>query len=392
MQFVESLPALLAEASLTQGTSQEELTAWLLVPLAIGFAALIVAFVLYYRYVEPIDKWLGEFRRRRNGFALIFCVVVPIAAGVVADIADLSEVIDGRIDCRQSMLLSAASVLAITYAWGQLVIWRHSDTADEVLAREKLRADADREYLHFVLQVDAVFGAITEHRVNRLRKLIEEIGELVEAGEPLPPLHCIGDPKAQIAAIIQATHGVFQPYLGKLNPAASLRVVHFQPEDGFLRPTHSWNGVTESCVQSPTGEHRSWFQVDRMATRCLAVAAFHSGQIMVVEDAAAAAADSRQPFSYFSADQQDRIKSIIVLPIFSNVGIRQVRWVISVDTDQAGFFKQRHAQLFEVLRRNLEKRLNLETEASRLCGIVGWKSQQGAVLAKGDGDDDDEGN
>jgi GAF domain-containing protein len=271
--------------------------------------------------------------------------------------------------------MSIAAFCFVAGIWGQIFLVWHSDkwearlkgaddrTAQQALKTAEETSRADRQMkLHDEIRANRDFVLnVTESFLGVVGKKAEEVRKTVENGFSVSPkLSIIREslnPDRQIVALLL---GVFEIFRHPMNRMSSLRIACFQQVDGYMKPVYSWNGAVANCVQSPLTTHREKFAVAKGASESLVVWVVHNKAMEIIEDADAE--DKKDGGRYHHHDNQQRknIKSIVAIPLLRGDGL--CSHVLTIDTDQPGFFSRTQAKELEFVARNLAQRLLFEQD------------------------------
>ena len=268
--------------------------------------SVFVAVVLFTKYGNRVDDWLAKTRSRRVFFAVPLLLFVPAVLIVLIDIIDLSEVIDGKLNLRDSVFLSFSTVLVVCYFWGQAHWWTHYDKWDDRLARANRRSKLEESLnteskwqTEFVLVATQAIREVVGCKWRGIQEVAERLPQNAAVG--VEDLKNALDPERQITAIIHALYNIVRVKLNQEHGArAILRIAYFQQVDGFFRPVETWDGVSADCVTSPLEKHKQKFCLDAVKD-CLTVAAAYSESALMCPNAAEANNDRSSPFWFFEA-------------------------------------------------------------------------------------------
>ena len=270
------------------------------------------------RWEKPLDKWLSESASRRRRFSVFTSVAFAIVVPWFIDRSAMLSAIrgSGTWDAGDTVSIMLAAALFVGFLWCQGMVSLHADNWNERLAEAGSRAAAEEGLrkkiahdLQYVLTVTNTFLGIVGHKADRVRELVPSCQD---GAVDLEKLRDALNPAEQILKIVMAVYDI---YRDQLTNGQSLRVAYFYVDLGHLKVRHCWNGVSRNCITSPNSDNRKRFKMATCATKCLAVAAAHSGKIEIVANAEEADRDQDSPFRYFESDQRPRIKSIVAIPL-----------------------------------------------------------------------------
>lgn len=348
----------------------------LLVPSIAGMLSVSLFTYVYVKFHVQIDAFLSSNRRYRQRFRGVCLFFVPIVVAGCFDIADFSEIGEGRITGRDTIALVLIVAGIPLWLTAQLLESWHLDNWDQrLIAATNLahthlaRCNAAVQSRDFLIQLTSLTLRIVGLKVDRVRRVLKESRD----GPANPQFKTRYDrvrealnPQLQILEAIIAVHHFLE--LG-LPAGRRLRIAFFVRAGDHLQPVYSFDGQNTDAVQTPKTVHRDRFRLEGDTDpKCLAVACATKGQIWILEDAAAASKAPDRPFLYFDDQQSARIKCIVAFPLPRGDGPGPYSHVITIDTDEPTFFKDDEETRFrmKLLQRNLAGRLHFEEEMREL--------------------------
>lgn len=353
---------------------------WLLVSSIVFIGIAVLA---YFKSVEKLDLAMVESRKKR-AFCFLLSIVIPMVVAVASDVADFSKLIDGKGGRRDLALILGCVFCSTLYLYLQAILWFHDDKWDLRMSeanseKEKAIQQAneekekaiqrakDRETLNrFWLTVNESFLNVVAGKAKRVRTAVATSGSDTE---PIS-LEDVLSPGEQILAITHVAYHLFKEDFPK---GKRLRIAYFEENaDEVLEPVYSWDGTENDCVEGPNKGGSEKFHINDGMTECLAVYAARSGKIYAVEDALASSNDTDFPFNFFYSQQQENVKSLLVIPLGKSE--RPYR-VLCLDCNIQGHFDDSVLWKAEHIKENVERRLIFECDMQKLLHISGLKVQ-----------------
>lgn len=330
-------------------------------PLVIISVAVVVGVLIFYGWRHQFDRWLSTKKRRRLMFFIASAMLLPSIIWVLADVADVSAILTGKVRPIDRWLLRVISFLVPVYLLCESLRYWSADQLDEIKQGLKL-SQASARLAQGVLR--RFSGVIAGNRRNAFRNALDPARHSPPTlGEVLTNRDCL-------ATVVHTLHRLIfshWPRNAEGNSNVQGRVTYFRLDEKkeFVVPIESFDGRDSNCVRSPLVLNQHFFRVAAPA-QSLAVQAVLSRAIQIVPSTHKADTDGSSPFRFFNEDQKGRIKSIVAIPFRSVDDEGLCRHLIVVDADMEYFFQEESLSEVELLREVCRDEILLLELVSRL--------------------------
>jgi len=318
-------------------------------------------------------------------------VLFPICLAILVDIADFSLLFsDSPSYVPSPTVFVAIEVLSGIAVFLFIHMWKAEERLSEALAttEQELRAATDAKIAlsnlvggtyRMVEYLDSVIGVQTDKLRGALKSLV--------SGNGVP--HCrtcltFLDPERYIKECLVVLHKFFSHWL---TPGHSLRIAYFEPQDGGLKVTYSFDGTNTDVIHSPNRDYQDRFTLELLADekgmhRSLASHLSACGGEILVGNAAEADKDTEHPFRYFGDRQKVRVRSLFGF----SVEVRDVepagqrhRAVVLCDSNQTGLFDEKDATKVRIagqLATRISVRIDHQVRLRALVGAIKGRLSQ----------------
>jgi len=291
----------------------------------------------------------------------VFAICVPACL----DRTLVSDIVSGKVYPDYTTDLTITGVCLVFFTWGQIVIYRMNDSVvDESLVNKRL-AESMEKYASYNLGVAKAFLGVVKLKAERVSRALNSTTKGRAAMEEITAAL---NPAAQREGILMAAHTLLNSRLGV---GHGLTVTYFEREDSYLVPQLAFDGQLRRKPFSFFENHRERFKVDSQEIGCVAVAAARDGHMWIVSDAEKANADTTHPFCWVCSKDEDKIGSMIAVPLSRPGDPMPALRVLTIHADKTGFFSDSEDARKELnlLVDNVKERLLYEIDVDKLLPL-----------------------
>jgi hypothetical protein len=331
--------------------------------------------VLVYRVSSIWDQWLTKTRQRRQsiGFGVLVCAAISAVLLCLVDWPHIVETISSwtPLSILDSSLLTVIGFSVVASVLLEGIQQRISDEVDNQVAdlvKDVDDANSERDHAKFEAwfyrMVGSAFLRAVGEKADRFQKAAH--GKMIRIDTPhaLQQLNELADANLQIKTLVQVVYSIYYQILSKLNDQAKLRVAYMFVKGTSLSLRYAWDGTHANCIQSFTKAKGKFKICD--PPRTAAVNATKTGSVQIIENAKDADSDPACCFGFCWNGQSEHLKSMLVMPVREFNGNDSFGHIICVDTDEVGFFKECHRNLYEHVAEQVGKRLLVELGVERI--------------------------
>lgn len=210
-----------------------------------------------------------------------------------------------------------------------------------------------RKQRDWAARVRELVSNVVAAKMNRLREAKKTKGDqfgIIDFFESI-------DPQRQIQVILTALHAMIERMLDP-SQGYKLRLGVYLSVDGYLQPIYSFDGTTQTCFS----EHsRSYMRIDEPeGARSLMTQLYHKRGEFCRVIPNCALAEKNGEFEYFRPEQKEYIKSMVAAKKKVAYPTGMEIAILTMDTNQADFFKHEDREEIEACCNEILKRLEFE--------------------------------
>lgn len=230
---------------------------------------------------------------------------------------------------------------------------------DKEIGSQKARAEAVGKQRDWSLRTLALIKGLIDSKINSLKQLSDSLktkGQQINAAEFLEAT----DPTSQIQLTLTALH-TWIARAGQLETQHTLRLAVYLPDNGYLSPIYAYADKDGQCF---SGQSRDHMRINNPeGSKTLITQLYHStDHFRMIPDCIEA--EKNNQFVFLRPEQKDRIKGIVAAKKVFRGG-KQIA-ILSVDTDQPGFFKQSEMEELKMTLNEILNRLEFELLCTEL--------------------------